>query len=286
MKIKIKSILLLIILILLTPTIVISAMTGKEGHEAYIYPVVRVTYGNSGGSGTIIYSKEIEVGKYSTYILTNYHVIENAITITEEWDSILAKKIPIERRNVVYIEQFKYHNISIPVGTMRIEADIKIYNKIEDIALLKLRYDELIKTIAKLPKTEEDYKYYVLNESIAVGCSLLFPPLPTVGVITRVGFLIESLPYDMSSAQIIYGNSGGAMFKSNGILIGMPSKIAVTGWIGLPITHMGLFIPINRVYEYFKEEHYNFIFDLDINEKESLKLREKEIKEKRKNYKN
>ena len=286
MKIKIKSILLLIILILLTPTIVISAMTGKEGHEAYIYPVVRVTYGNSGGSGTIIYSKEIEVGKYSTYILTNYHVIENAITITEEWDSILAKKIPIERRNVVYIEQFKYHNISIPVGTMRIEADIKIYNKIEDIALLKLRYDELIKTIAKLPKTEEDYKYYVLNESIAVGCSLLFPPLPTIGVITRMGFLIESLPYDMSSAQIIYGNSGGAMFKSNGILIGMPSKIAVTGWIGLPITHMGLFIPINRVYEYFKEEYYNFIFDLDINEKESLKLREKEIKEKRKNYKN
>jgi len=105
-------------------------------------------------------------------------------------------------------------------------------------------------------------------------------------VITRMDFLIESLSYDMSSAQIIYGNSGGAMFKSNGILIGMPSKIAVTGWIGLPITHMGLFIPINRVYEYFKEEHYNFIFDLDINEKESLKLREKEIKEKRKNYKN
>ena len=62
--------------------------------------------------------------------------------------------------------------------------------------------------------------------------------------------------------------------------------IAVTGWFGLPITHMGLFIPVNRIYKYFKEEHYNFIFNLNINEKNALELREKEIIKKRKNYKN
>ena len=261
-------------------------LTGADGHNAYIYPVVRVTNGYGGGSGTVIYSKEVEPGKYSTYILTNHHVIADAISITDEWDSTLAKNVPTERRSIVYVEQFKYRDISIPVGTMRVEADIKIYNKQEDMALLRLRYDEPITTVAKLAKmgTESDYK--VLDESIAVGCSLLFPPLPTIGVVTRMDFLFDSLPYHMSSAQIIYGNSGGAMFRSDGTLIGIPSMVAVTGWMGsIPIPHMGLFIPIDRVYKWFAEERYDFIFNSSVKEKESLELREKEIKEKRENSK-
>ena len=258
-----------------------AAMTGIEGHNAYIYPVVRVTTGSGGGSGTVIYSKEIESGKFSTYILTNHHVIADAISISEEWDSALAKKIPVERRSVVYVEQFKYRDVSIPVGTMRIEADIKIYNKNEDMALLRLRYDESVGIVAKIPKAGEENGYKVLDESIAVGCSLLFPPLPTVGVVTRMDFLINSLAYHMSSAQIIYGNSGGAMFQSDGTLIGIPSMLVVTGWGSTPITHMGLFVPIDRVYKWMEEERYNFIYDPSINEKTSLELREKEIKEKR-----
>jgi len=259
-----------------------ATMTGIEGHNAYIYPVVRVTTDRGGGSGTIIYSKEFELGKFSTYILTNYHVIADAISITEEWNSDLAKNIPVERRSVVYVEQFKYRDISIPVGTMRIEADIKIYNKQGDMALLRLRYDESVGTVAKIPKIGEENKYRVLDEAVAVGCSLLFPPLPTVGKISRMDFLVDSLPYHMSSAQIIYGNSGGAMFQGDGMLIGIPSMIAVTGWMGMvPITHMGLFIPIDRVYKWMEEERYNFIYDLSVNEKESLEKRKKEIKEKR-----
>jgi len=263
-----------------------AAMTGIDGHNSYIYPVVRITSGYSGGSGTVIYSKEFEPGKYSTYILTNHHVISDAIVIKEEWDSTLAKNIPTERRSIVYVEQFKYRDVSIPVGTMRVEADIKIYNEQEDTALLRLRYDEAIIAVARLPKagTESDYK--VLDETIAVGCSLSFPPLPTIGVVTRMDFLIDSLPYHMSSAQIIYGNSGGAMFRADGTLIGIPSRVAVTGWFGqTPITHMGLFIPIDRVYKWLEDERYNFIFNPDVNEKESIELREKEIKEKRDNNK-
>ena len=257
-----------------------AAMTGLGGHKSYIYPVVRITTGNGGGSGTIIYSKEFEPGKYSTYILTNHHVIEDAITITEEWDSVLARKIPVERRSIVYVEQFKYRDISTPVGTMRIEADIKIYNKQEDMALLRLRYDDQVTTIATLPEIGTESRYKVLDETVAVGCSLLFPPLPTIGIITRMDFMINSLPYHMSSAQIIYGNSGGAMFQRDGMLIGIPSLVPVVGWT-TPITHMGLFIPIDRVYKWMEEERYNFIYDLSVSEKEALELREKEIKEKR-----
>ena len=62
--------------------------------------------------------------------------------------------------------------------------------------------------------------------------------------------------------------------------------VAATGWMGsVPIPHMGLFIPVDRVYKWMEEERYDFIFDSSVNEKEALELREKEIKEKRDNNK-
>jgi len=77
-----KSFILSVVLALMLGT-AHAAMTGLDGHKSYIYPVVRVTTGNGGGSGTIIYSKEFEPSKFSTYILTNHHIIADAITITE-----------------------------------------------------------------------------------------------------------------------------------------------------------------------------------------------------------
>ncbi|GAG74834.1 unnamed protein product, partial [marine sediment metagenome] len=161
-----------------------------------------------------------------------------------------------------------------------VEADIVLHNETEDLALVKLRSEEQYQHIATLlPK---DNGVQVMDESVAVGCSLGFPPLPTVGHITRLNIQIYSLPYHMSSAQIIYGNSGGAMFMANtGELIGIPSRGVVIGW-GTPITHMGLFVPIERIYAWLEEEHYDFIYDETKTEKECLDLRRTEIEAKKK----
>ena len=268
----------------------LSAMTGIEAHEKYIYPVVRVSQGRfgGGGSGTIIYSKldAKENWKYSTYILTNHHVISGAIKIEEKWDSDLAKEVKKEKRSIIYVEIFKYRNLSTPVGTLKVEADIVLYNEDEDIALIKLRSEEQAQYVAKLmgggPDSGLDIAYNVMDETVAVGCSLGFPPLPTVGHITRKDFQVDSLPFHMSSSQIIYGNSGGAMFLADtGELIGIPSLVAVIGW-STPITHMGLFIPIERIYKWLEKEHYDFIYDASLNEADCLELREKEIEAKKK----
>jgi len=259
-----------------------AAFDSLDGHKKYIYPIVRVSAGMDAGSGTIIYSKPSEGSdKYSTYVLTNHHVIDFAIVIKEEWDSNLGKNRKVERRGLVYVEIFKYRNISVPVGTMKVESDIILYNQAEDMALLKLRFEEKLDYVAKLPPIEGLDDYHVLDESIAVGCSLSFPPLPTTGIITRLNFQFNSLPYHMSSSQIIYGNSGGAMFLTNGMLIGIPSLVAIIGW-GTPVTHMGLFIPISRVEKWLNEQHLDFIFDPSQNEKECFEQREKSIKEKEK----
>ncbi len=293
MKLFKKTLPVIILVIVLVAASLITgnafaAMEGIEAHEKYIYPVVRITQGPYGGSGTIIYSKldTKENWKYSTYILTNHHVIADAIKIEEKWDSDLAKEVKKEKRSIVYVEIFKYRNLSTPVGTLKVEADIVIYNADEDMALIKLRSEDQAKYVAKLmgggSDSGLDIAYNVMDETVAVGCSLGFPPLPTVGHITRKDFQVDSLPFDMSSSQIIYGNSGGAMFLAEtGELIGIPSLLAIVGW-GTPITHMGLFIPIERIYDWLEEEHYNFIYDNSKNEKECLELRKKEIDAKKK----
>ncbi len=280
-----------------------SALTGKEAHERYIYPSVRVSVGYGGGSGTVVYSKlshpikksaiEVETAagkiiidgaptsgeKWSTYILTNHHVIASAISIKEERDSDLGKKVKKEKRGIVYVEIFKYRDLSTPVGTMKVEADIVIYDADGDTALLKLRMDDPVLYVSKMPAMSEVEDLRVMDESIAVGCSLGYPPLPTVGVITRLNLQIDSLPYHMSSAQIIFGNSGGSMYKTDGTFVGIPSKVAAA-WRNV-ITHMGLFVPVKRIYEWLEKQHYDFIYDPEKNETDSLKAREEELEKKK-----
>ncbi len=68
----------------------------------------------------------------------------------------------------------------------------------------------------------------------------------------------------MSDAQIIFGNSGGAMYLQDSLeFIGVPSRIAVAqiGWSGDPITHMGFFIPFPRIWDWLESQYYHFVFD-------------------------
>jgi len=277
MKTKIMA--TLIVLLLLYP--LGWAIANENNHTKFIYPVVRITYGYGGGSGTVIYSGQGEDSSYSTYILTNNHVVKQAVSITEEWDSNLRKEIKKEKRDIVYVEFFEYKDLSVPIGTLKIEADIIIYDADQDLALIKTRSEKKAEYVAKMYPAKEQDKIHVFDKTVAVGCSLGFPPIPTPGIITRMGFKYESYEYWMSSSQIIYGNSGGAMFLNNtGELIGIPSLVPVIGW-GTPITHMGLFIPIQRIQEWLEKEHFDFIWDNTKTEKECLELREKELEEKR-----
>jgi len=281
-----RLIVLIAIALFLMGSTTYAFMSGEKAHTAMIYPVVRITTGNTAGSGTIIYSKlnGYDSGKetYSTYVLTNQHVVDGAITISEEWDSVLGEDVKKEKRGIIYVEIFQYKNLSVPVGTLKVEAEIMAYNKDEDMALVKLSSEKKADYIAALYPRKKENDLHVMDETVAVGCSLGFPPLPTTGIITRKNFQINSLPYHMSSSQIIYGNSGGAMFlDAPGQLIGIPSLVPVVGW-ATPISHMGLFIPIDRIYDWLEKEHYDFLFDSTKTEMGCLEIRKKEIEEKKK----
>lgn len=277
-----KSCLVMLSFILLA-TVSWASMSAELLHEKLIYPVIRV---NSGGSGTIIYSKPNAAGAFSTYALTNYHVIDSAISIVKQWDSGLQKDVKIEKRKLIYAEIFKYKNLSIPIGTLKIEAKIVLYNKDEDMALIKLSLEEKALYIADLYPLGKETEMHVTDETIAVGCSLGWPPIPARGMITRMNVYINSLIYHMSESQIIFGNSGGAMYRINpetelGEYIGIPSGAPVIGWSSA-VSHMGVFIPINRIYAWLERENYQFIYDSTKTEKAGLAARKKEIEARKK----
>jgi hypothetical protein len=95
---------------------------------------------------------------------------------------------------------------------------------------------------------------------------------------------ISHYRYWMSTAQTIFGNSGGALYRYSEErkkyeYIGIPSRITVQpmGFTKDPITHMGYFIPIERVYSLLRDNDYHFIFDKEMSFDQCAELRGEEI---------
>ena len=91
---------------------------------------------------------------------------------------------------------------------------------------------------------------------------------------------IEHFKYWMSSAPTIFGNSGGAVYRLSQNrrkyeYIGIPSRISIQpmGFSADAITHMGYFIPIDRVYKLLEDNDYQFIYDDSISLEDCKKSR-------------
>jgi len=241
-----------------------------------LYPCVRVRTGEAGGSGTAIYAKQNAKGDYENYVVTCWHVIQDAITIQEKWDALLGRMRKIETRAMVKVEFFKYEYDIPSIGTHGVEAEIKMHDKDHDVALLRLKQvSSPMEHVAKLFTKADTKQIQLLDDTIAVGCSLGHPPLITKGKITSMSDMIEGMSYWMSDAQIVFGNSGGGMFhSSDNSFIGIPSRVGIVGWSS-PITHMGYFTDIERLYKLLEQWKYQFIFDSSVTFEECEKMREK-----------
>lgn len=238
----------------------------QKMHEQMLYPSVRVRTGKAGGSGTVVFSGKNANGEYETYVTTNHHVVEDAIEVKRAWNSRVGKEIKKEYCKTVQVELFRYNDLSRCIGTgIGLEADIMMYDVEQDFALLKVREKEMkidfvanIFPIAKLPEI------HIYDELFAVGAALGHPPISTDGRLTYMDDEIDNFKYWMSTAATIFGNSGGSVYRQNDDgdyeYIGIPSRISISGFADA-ITHMGYFIPIDRIYKLLKENDYQFIYD-------------------------
>ena len=257
-----------------------------QKHEQMFYPTVRVRTKKAGGSGTVVYSKKHKDEVY-TYVITNHHVIADSVSIQKKWDPVLKRKVDKEKLDTVSVEFFRYNNYSHTVGSFAVEADIVAYSEVEggqDWALLRVRDKEnLADYVANLFPLKDIDNVHIFDEVYAVGASLGHPPVASDGHISYMDDEIDSFKYWMSSAPTIFGNSGGAVYRWNVDskkyeYIGIPSRISIQpmGFSADAITHMGYFIPIDRIYNLLEENDYQFIYD----DKVSIEDCEKARKEK------
>jgi S1-C subfamily serine protease len=242
-----------------------------QKHEQMFYPTVRVRTKKAGGSGTVVYSKKHD-GEVHTYVVTNQHVISDSVSILKKWDPVLKRKVDKEKLDTVYVEFFRYNNYSHTIGSFAVEADIVAYSEVDggqDWALLRVRDKENeADWVANMFPLEDIDNVHIFDQTYAVGASLGHPPVASEGMITYMDDEIDSFKYWMSSAPTIFGNSGGAVYRWSDTrkqyeYIGIPSRISIQpmGFSADAITHMGYFIPIDRVYKLLEENDYQFIYD-------------------------
>lgn len=231
-------------------------------HEQVLFPQVRVKTAKAGGSGTIIYSEQAEGGVFHTYAITCHHVIDEAITVKNEWDPRVGRERKREFRQLVSVEFFDWTNVLHGNRPLNYSSDAEIvaYDKDHDMAILKLRTIKRADFVARVMRKGDDKALQIGSPVVAVGCAMLHDPVLTRGMVTHFGDEIDGKLYWMSNAQIIFGNSGGAMFTDAEPheFIGIPSRIAISGW-SVPITHMGYFSPVSRVHEFFDEQTFQFL---------------------------
>ena len=257
-----------------------------QKHEQMFYPTVRVRTKRAGGSGTVVYSEKYKDEVY-TYVITNHHVVADSVKLEKKWDSVLKRKVDKEILETVFVEFFRYNNYSHTVGSFAVEADIVAYSEVDggqDWALLRVRDKEnKAEWVANMFQLKELENIHIFDEVYAVGASLGHPPVASDGHISYMDDEIDHYKYWMSSAPTIFGNSGGAVYRWNDDnkqyeYIGIPSRISIQpmGFSADAITHMGYFIPIDRIYNLLEENDYQFIYD----DKVSIEDCEKARKEK------
>ena len=262
-----------------------------QKHEQMFYPTVRVRTKKAGGSGTVVYSKEYKDEVY-TYVITNHHVIADSVHLEKKWDPVLKRKVDKEILDTVFVEFFRYNNYSHTVGSFAVEADIVAYSEVnggQDWALLRVRDKEnTADWVANMFPLDDIDNVHIFDEVYAVGASLGHPPVASDGHISYMDDEIEHYKYWMSSAPTIFGNSGGAVYRWSSNrkqyeYIGIPSRISIQpmGFSADAITHMGYFIPIDRVYKLLEENDYQFIYDSEFSIEDCEKARKKKQKPKK-----
>ena len=170
----------------------IATITPKEIGRKYLDACVTIKTNEGAGSGFFI--------SESGYVLTSAHVVEDA-------------------RKIMVI-----HNIAEagkPFAPEEAKANIVAMDSELDIALLKIQTKHRLKVVSlaseEAVETGEDV---IVIGNPGLGKEILSRTM-TSGIVSNPERELDGQPYIQTSAAVNPGNSGGAMFDSRGLVIGM-----------------------------------------------------------------
>jgi S1-C subfamily serine protease len=260
----------------------------EKMHRQILWPTVRIAAEKAWGSGTLIHSKPDKEGKFHSYVLTCHHVVSDNISLKTKFDQRVGFDIKKLVMSPVEVQFFYYENLSICKGSAgSVKADVVAFDEDADIALLELQRTTKVEPVAKLFPKDKIGEVHVFDKVFACGAAMAHEPIATAGMINFLNEeMEEGIEYWMSNAQIIFGNSGGAIFRFSPEreqfeYIGIPARIAVNiaGFSADAITHMGFFVPITRIYNLIDKHFYSFIYD-EKETYESCKAKREEYRKK------
>lgn len=244
--------------------------------EKTLYSSCRVRADRARGSATIVASLPLE-NKYETYAFTNHHVVEENIKVKKEYDPLVGKEVPRELKSVVEVDFPRFKGDRV-LGYNSVQADILLYDKHQDIALLRFRDVAQYPAAVLIPKKDVE-RLQFLQTILTIGAALGEHPIGTLGLLSGMQIEIDNFEYWISTAQSIFGNSGGGVFAElDGVwyFLGIPSRIAVLpiGFSQQAITHMGYFVPPHRIHKWLEDTHYQYLYDTNFTKAQCDKARE------------
>ena len=252
-----------------------------------LYPTVMIDLSGASGSGTIIFSNNRVHESWKdegvwTLVITNHHVIDDAISISEEFDPKKGKSVKMETRRPVHVRLWDYNDYSTAVGTTGRVARILAWDKQRDLALLRLDDKErVIEHVAHL-WPEDVGGPYLFQTVWAIGSGMSNPPYPTQGLLSGIsGKDKAGRSLYLSSSPIIFGNSGGSLWayskkRDRHELIGIPSAAGAYGW-GTIVPHIAWSRPISEIRTFLRANNFGFV----VGDKDKPKFVKKEKKMKK-----
>lgn len=237
----------LVLALLLAPTIA-SAWSLKDMNEH----VDRTNFivGNH-CSATLISSEE-------RMLLTNSHCINKYLSnyTRQRVEDGVVSEVRQENKKIVPITQRIFDEFT-EIGTVTYFADIVKYDRELDLAIVQLKDTTFESdTVAEIyngpPLMRGEVVFAVGNTYVQFYASI------SKGIISSTN---RTLPvtsvgneYFQIDAGIEGGNSGGALYNTDGVLIGVPSA-------GIPNTHLGFVIPYNLIQGFLTDAGYEHIWN-------------------------
>ena len=149
----------------------------EELHSKILYPVTRVRAGTAGGSGVVVYSQPDPKNsdEYINIVITCQHVVDGAIKMRDEFDSVLKRSRKTDYFEEVVVEIFQYLGSRL-ISSNATTGDIIAYDKYHDLAAIKLHNPNQMQYVASIVPEDEIQGVLLFDNVVTSGCSLLHDP--------------------------------------------------------------------------------------------------------------
>ncbi|MBN1443629.1 MAG: trypsin-like peptidase domain-containing protein [Planctomycetes bacterium] len=221
--------------------------------RAMIFPTIQLRGNGTVGSGVLIYSEpqpgDSEPPIYTTFALTACHVVQELV------GSEISRGQDVGQIRVMGEDDFE------PAGD--IKACLVLFDTDRDTALLRLNTTRRFPYLARLMPRADLERLDVFCPAYAVGCPLGNYPMPTLGEVSSLQKRVGKQTFWMLNAPTFFGNSGGGVYLAPDYqLIGVSSMIYTYGKRNPTVVpHMGLFVPLETIYQWLAGERYEFLLE-------------------------